>query len=112
MFGALSLALGALTFSYAVMYTVGRKITSLGPISAFSAQFSSAIAVSLANMFGLPVSSSQAIVGGVIGVGLASGRGIEKEVVREIAVGWVATPTTAIVISLAMFKIFQFVGLV
>ncbi|NJE25857.1 inorganic phosphate transporter [Thermococcus sp. MV5] len=112
MFGALSLALGALTFSYAVIYTVGRKITSLGPISAFSAQFSSAIAVSLANMFGLPVSSSQAIVGGVIGVGLASGRGIEKEVVMEIAVGWIATPTTAIVISLAMFKIFQFVGLV
>lgn len=63
-FGAIALSMGALTFSYAVMYTVGKKITVLGPVSAFAAQFGSAIAVSIANFFGLPVSSSQSIVGG------------------------------------------------
>ncbi|USS41599.1 anion permease [Thermococcus aggregans] len=112
MFGALSLALGSLTFSYAVMYTVGKKITSLGPISAFSAQFGSAIAVSLANMFGLPVSSSQAIVGGVAGVGLVTGRGVDKKVIWEIAFGWIATPTVSIALSLGIFKLFQFSGLI
>ena len=111
MFGAFSLALGAFTFSYAVIYTVGRKITSLGPISAFSAQFGSAIAVSLANIFGLPVSSSQAIVGGVIGVGIASGMKVEKGIIREIAIGWIATPTTALIIALGIFKLFQITGL-
>ncbi|WP_297521805.1 inorganic phosphate transporter [Thermococcus sp.] len=111
-FGAISLAIGSLTFSYAVMHTVGKKITSLGPISAFAAQFGSAIAVSMANFVGLPVSSSQSIVGGVVGVGLLAGRGVEKSVIRDILFGWVATPLTAIVISLVVFKVFAFVGLV
>ena len=111
-FCAISLAIGSLTFSYAVMHTVGKKITSLGPISAFAAQFGSAIAVSMANFVGLPVSSSQSIVGGVVGVGLLAGRGVEKSVIRDIIFGWVATPLTAIFISLVVFKAFAFVGLV
>jgi len=76
-----------------------------------SAQFGSAIAVSLANIFGLPVSSSQAIVGGVIGVGIASGMKVEKGIVREIVIGWIATPTTALIIALGIFKLFQIAGL-
>ena len=108
---ALSLAVGSLTFSYAVMHTVGKKITALGPISAFAAQFGSAIAVSLANFFGLPVSSSQSIVGGVVGVGLIVGQGVEKSVIRDILFGWVATPLTAIGISLVVFKLFSLAGM-
>jgi PiT family inorganic phosphate transporter len=109
---ALSLAMGSLTFSYAVMHTVGKKITALGPISAFSAQFGSAISVSLANILGLPVSSSQAIVGGVVGVGIITGGGVDKKVIKDILFGWVATPTIAILISLFVFKLFSLAGLV
>ncbi len=111
-FGAISLALGSLTFSYAVMYTVGKKITALGPASAFAAQFGSAIAVSLANILGLPVSSSQAIVGGVVGVGLITGEGIDKSTIKDIIFGWVATPTTAIIIALIIFHVFRFAGMI
>ncbi|WP_297508420.1 inorganic phosphate transporter [Thermococcus sp.] len=109
---ALSLAVGSLTFSYAVMHTVGRKITALGPISAFSAQFGSAIAVSLANVFGLPVSSSQSIVGGVVGVGLLVGQGVDRRVVLDILFGWVATPLTAVGISYVLLKVFAFAGMI
>ncbi|WP_297550185.1 inorganic phosphate transporter [Thermococcus sp.] len=108
---AISLAIGSLTFSYAVMHTVGKKITALGPISAFAAQFGSAISVSLANFLGLPVSSSQSIVGGVVGVGLLMGQGVEKKVVRDILFGWVATPLTAIGISFLLVKLFSFAGM-
>lgn len=111
-FGAIALSMGALTFSYAVMYTVGKKITVLGPVSAFAAQFGSAIAVSIANFFGLPVSSSQSIVGGVVGVGLAAGESVEKSVIRDVVIGWVATPLTAIGIALVIFKLFSVAGLV
>jgi len=109
---ALSLAVGSLTFSYAVMHTVGKKITSLGPVSAFAAQFGSAISVSLANFMGLPVSSSQSIVGGVIGVGLLAGRGVERSVIKDIVFGWVATPLTAMFIALGVFNIFSFFGMI
>jgi len=108
---ALSLAVGSLTFSYAVMHTVGKKITALGPISAFAAQFGSAIAVSLANFLGLPVSSSQSIVGGVVGVGILVGQGVEKKVIRDILFGWIATPLTAIGISFVLVKLFSFAGM-
>ena len=111
-FGAVSLALGSLTFSYAVMYTIGKRITALGPSSAFAAQFGSAIAVSLANILGLPVSSSQAIVGGVVGVGLITGEGVDKATIKDIVFGWVATPTTAILIALVIFHIFRFAGMI
>jgi PiT family inorganic phosphate transporter len=109
---ALSLAVGSLTFSYAVMHTVGKKITALGPVSAFAAQFGSAMAVSMANVFGLPVSSSQSIVGGVVGVGLLAGRGVDKRVILDIVFGWVATPLTAIGISFVLLKLFAIVGMV
>ncbi|WP_456420825.1 anion permease [Thermococcus sp.] len=108
---AISLAIGSLTFSYAVMHTVGKKITALGPISAFAAQFGSAISVSLANFLGLPVSSSQSIVGGVVGVGLIAGQGVEKGVIRDILFGWVATPLTAIGISFVLVKLFSLAGM-
>ncbi len=111
-FGAMALSIGALTFSYAVMHTVGKKITALGPTSAFAAQFGSAMAVSLANILGLPVSSSQAIVGGVIGVGIAAGEHVNKSVIKDVIFGWVATPTTALIISLVVFKLFSIAGLV
>ncbi|AHL23542.1 inorganic phosphate transporter [Thermococcus nautili] len=108
---AISLAIGSLTFSYAVMHTVGKKITALGPISAFAAQFGSAISVSLANFLGLPVSSSQSIVGGVVGVGLVVGQGVDRRVIRDILFGWVATPLTAIVISFVLVKLFSIAGM-
>jgi len=108
---ALSLAVGSLTFSYAVMHTVGKKITALGPVSAFSAQFGSAIAVSLANLLGLPVSSSQSIVGGVVGVGVIAGEGVDRGVIKDILFGWVATPLTAIGISFLLVKVFSFAGM-
>ncbi|ANF22585.1 inorganic phosphate transporter [Thermococcus piezophilus] len=111
-FGAIALSIGALTFSYAVMHTVGKRITALGPVSAFAAQFGSAMAVSLANIFGLPVSSSQSIVGGVIGVGLIAGEKVDKSVIKDIVFGWVATPLTAIFIALGIFKAFSVFGLV
>jgi PiT family inorganic phosphate transporter len=108
---AISLAVGSLTFSYAVMHTVGKKITALGPVSAFAAQFGSAIAVSLANFLGLPVSSSQSIVGGVVGVGLLAGQGVEKGVIRDILFGWIATPLTAIGIAFTLVKVFSLAGM-
>ncbi|MBU1676633.1 inorganic phosphate transporter, partial [bacterium] len=48
----------------------------------------------------VPVSSSQAVVGGVLGLGLLKGgRGIKYRVLGEIAAGWVTTPVVACAIT-------------
>ncbi|MFA4639950.1 inorganic phosphate transporter [Pyrococcus kukulkanii] len=105
-FGALSLSLGTITFSYGVMNTVGKKIASLDPVTAFSAQFGSAISVSLANFFGLPVSSGQAIVGGIIGVSLGAGEKVRKGTVVDIAIGWILAPILGVAFAYALTLLF------
>ena len=53
----------------------------------------------------MPVSSSQAVIGAVLGLGvLKGGRGIRFRVLGEIATGWVTTPIIACVITfIALF---------
>ncbi len=91
--GSLSIAAGVLTYSRNVMETVGKKIVDLDGFSAFIAEFSAAITVHLFTQVGIPVSSSQAIVGGVAGVGFIKGsKTVTKRTLIEIAIGWVSTP--------------------
>ncbi|WP_237268662.1 inorganic phosphate transporter [Thermococcus celer] len=96
---ALTLAFGALTFSYEVMMTVGRDISPLGPTSAFSSQFGASLAVSAANLIGLPVSSGQAIVGSISGLGLYKGEHVNLRLLAGIVKGWVIAPLFAGAIS-------------
>jgi len=104
--GGVSLAAGALTFGSRVTQTVGGGITPLGPVSAFSAQAAAAVAVHYFSILGIPVSTSQAIVGAVIGVGLLHGmRTVKKRRVTGIAVGWVATPTAAGLFSFGLYRL-------
>ena len=91
--GSLSIASGVLTYSKKVMDTVGKKIVELDGFSAFVSTFSAAVIVHLFTQVGVPVSTSQAIVGGVAGVGLVKGmRTVSSRTLIEIAVGWVSTP--------------------
>jgi len=55
---------------------------------------------------GVPVSTSQAIVGGVVGVGLIKGaKTVNKQTVIEIGVGWVSNPVSAGIISYVLLKL-------
>jgi PiT family inorganic phosphate transporter len=94
--GGLSIAVGAFTYGRKVADTVGKGITPLDIPSAFVAQISSAFGMHLFSMFGIPVSTSSAIVGAVVGVGLVKGaRAISKNTIWTILIGWVLTPTLA-----------------
>lgn len=105
--GSLSIASGVLTYSRKVMDTVGKKIVHLDGFSAFVSTFSAAITVHLFTQVGVPVSSSQAIVGGVTGVGLVRGaRTVSKRTLAEIAIGWVSTPLFCGIIAYAMMRIY------
>ncbi len=89
---AMSLTFGALSFSYEVIMTVGKDISPLGPTSAFSSQLGSSLAVSLANSFGLPVSSGQAVVGAVAGVGTYKGERVNTHLLFGIVRSWITAP--------------------
>ncbi len=108
--GGISIGVGAITFGKKVADTVGKGITPLDIPGAFVAQVSSAFGMHLFSLFGIPVSTSSAIVGAVVGVGLVKGaRAISKKTIATILVGWVLTPTMAGSFSFLLYKVLKVV---
>ncbi len=107
--GGVSIAVGALTYGKKVADTVGKGITPLDISSAFVAQIASAFGMHLFSIFGIPVSTSSAIVGAVVGVGLVKGaKAISKKTILTILVGWVLTPTLAALTSYGLYRALGF----
>ena len=113
--GGISIAVGIMTYSKKVMMTVGNSLMKLNAETAIVVVLAHSLVLfvfssqSLSNLFvsiGLPaipmvpVSSSQAIVGAILGIGiLKGGRNIQLKVIGKIAVGWIITPVIAGLIS-------------
>lgn len=93
LFGSLALAVGTLTFSRRVMTTVGSGIAKIGPTTALAAQLGAALTVWSFVQFGMPVSTSEAIVGGVAGAGLFKGTtAVSRQRLGKIVLTLVITP--------------------
>ena len=71
--GSLAIALGVLTYSRSVMLTVGKDLVRLDAFTAFIAILAEAVTVHIFAEIGVPVSTSQAVVGAVLGVGILRG---------------------------------------
>jgi len=109
--GSLSMAFGVLTYSRKVMDTVGKKIVELDGFSAFISTLAAAITVHVFTQVGVPVSTSQAIVGAVIGIGILKGtKMVKKRTLIEIAVGWVSTPLASGLVAYALMRIYLAFG--
>lgn len=94
--GGLAMALGILTFSRGVMLRVGRGITPLDAFAALVVVLAQAITVHLYALLGVPVSTSQAMVGAVLGIGLAKGVHIlNLRSLTQVFAGWLMTPVAA-----------------
>ena len=107
-FGGIGIACGIGMAGHRVMDTIGKKITTLTNTRGFSVDFAAATTVMVASKLGLPVSTTHAAVGGVLGVGLA--RGIEAvnfQIIFQIIVYWILTVPAAAITSIVIFKILQ-----
>ncbi|MBQ9086052.1 MAG: anion permease [Clostridia bacterium] len=95
--GGVAIALGVLTFSKRVMMTVGGSIANITQIDGFLVIIAMALTVILMEkIMGIPVSTSQAVVGAVMGAGLVRGiKNVNFGVFKRIAVAWISSPTVA-----------------
>ena len=104
--GAGAVCLGVVTYSRHVMFTVGQDLVPLEPFTAFIAVLAHAVTVHIYAMVGVPVSTSQAIVGAVLGIGLIKGmQSVNSKVLIRIVVGWISTPISAGIVAFVFYKI-------
>ncbi|MFH0812524.1 MAG: anion permease [Pseudomonadota bacterium] len=101
--GGLSIDFGILTFSRGVMETVGKKLVRLDPFSALIVVLAEAITVHVYTLVGVPVSTSQAVIGAVLGVGMIKGiNTVSRRTLVNILIGWFLTPVVASVFAIVL----------
>jgi PiT family inorganic phosphate transporter len=90
--GGVGIVTGLAVLGKNVIATIGEGIISLQPSSGFCAEIATATTILFASRLGIPVSTSHALVGGVIGIGLIqSWQKVRFETVRSIILAWVVT---------------------
>lgn len=100
----ISMGLGVRAFSGSVVETVGKEITSMGPVMAFTSQLSAGIVIYIFTVMGIPVSTTQAVVGSIIGIGLTKGiRTVNIKTTEHVLIGWILTPITAALLSMLIY---------
>lgn len=102
--GGASIAFGALTFSKNVMKTVGKSIVKLDAFSAFITVLAHSLTVHIYALIGVPVSTSQAIVGAVLAIGLIKGtQTVQFSTLFKVFFGWMLTPVVSLGLSITIY---------
>ncbi|MBD1389069.1 inorganic phosphate transporter [Neiella sp. HB171785] len=102
--GAVGIVAGLAIFGHRVIATIGKGITHLTPSRGFAAELAAASTVVIASGTGLPISTTQTLVGAVLGVGMARGiAALNLTVVRNIVVSWVVTLPAGAILSIIFF---------
>jgi low-affinity inorganic phosphate transporter len=102
---ALALGIGTMVGWKRVVLTVGEKIGKQGMTYAqgMSAQVTAAMAIGLANVFSLPVSTTHVLSSGVAGTMVANRSGLQGETITHILLAWVLTLPITILLSAAFY---------
>ncbi|MBN2364568.1 MAG: inorganic phosphate transporter [Calditrichaeota bacterium] len=121
--GGLAISVGIYTYSSRVMRTVGNELYKLTPLTALVVVMSVSLVLfifasrklefvllsaGLPTIPLVPVSSSQAVIGAVMGIGISKGgKGFRYRILGKIAIGWVTTPLISCLLSFIMLFFVQ-----
>jgi inorganic phosphate transporter, PiT family len=105
---AIALGLGTMIGWKRIVVTVGEKIgkTHLTYAQGACAEITAAATIAAADIYGLPVSTTHVLSSGIAGTMAANGSGLQLSTVRNIALAWVLTLPSAMVISGALYWAF------
>ncbi len=106
--GGIGIVIGLATYGIRVIRTVGQKITHLTPSRGFAAELAASTTIVVASGTGMPISTTQTLVGAVLGVGMARGiSAIDLKVVRNIFASWVITIPAGASLSIIFYFILK-----
>ena len=106
-----AIGLGTLAGGWRIIHTMGSKITKLQPVGGFAAETGAATALMVATLTGVPVSTTHAITGAIVGVG-ATRRlsAVRWGVARQIIWAWVLTIPAAFAIGAIAYTLLRLTG--
>ncbi|WP_414566360.1 MULTISPECIES: inorganic phosphate transporter [unclassified Anabaena] len=103
--GGAGIVTGLAIWGRKVIATIGENIISLQPSSGFCAELATATTILLASRLGLPVSTSHALVGGVVGIGIVQNiKSIKFQTLQGIAAAWIITVPISALLGAAIFS--------
>jgi len=107
----LAISLGTMSGGWRIVHTMGSKITRLTPAQGFCAETGGAITLFIANIGGIPISTTHTITGSIVGVGAARRlSAVRWNVAANIIVAWFVTLPVAGLVSAAIFWITRWVA--
>ena len=90
--GGSGIVFGLAVWGKKVIATIGENIIPLQPSGGFCAELATATTILIASRIGLPVSTSHALVGGVVGIGLVQNwKSVRFQTLKSIGLAWVIT---------------------
>jgi inorganic phosphate transporter, PiT family len=106
-----AIGLGTLSGGWRIIHTMGSKITKLQPVGGFAAETGAAFALLTATLFGVPVSTTHAITGSIVGVG-ATRRlsAVRWGVATQIVWAWVLTIPAAFIVAAGAYRLLHIFG--
>lgn len=106
-----AIGLGTLSGGWRIIHTMGSRITKLQPVNGFAAETGAATAILVATHYGIPVSTTHAITGAIVGVG-ATRRwsAVRWGVAGQILWAWVLTIPAAAIIAAAAYWVLAAFG--
>ncbi len=102
---ALTMALGTLTGGMRIIKTLTTRVAKIGPANGFAAEMSSGLLILGASHLGLPVSTTQAASGSIMGAGYPESGGVNWRVVRTMATAWLLTLPCCMLMSFIIYKL-------
>ncbi len=106
-----AIGLGTLAGGWRIIHTMGSRITKLQPVNGFAAETGAAFAVALATHFGIPVSTTHAITGAIVGVGATKRlSAVRWGVAGQIVWAWILTIPAAAAIGAACYALLRLAG--
>ena len=107
-----AIALGTLAGGWRIIHTMGSRITKLQPVNGFAAETGAASAIFLATSLGIPVSTTHAITGAIVGVGTTRRlSAVRWGVAGQIVWAWVLTIPAAASIAAATYAFLRMTGM-
>ena len=108
---AIAIGLGTATGGWRIIKTMGMRITALTPVSGFAAETSAATVIEIATRLGIPISTTHAISGAILGVG-ATRRlsAVRWGIAGRIVTAWVLTIPSCFVLGYVAATILHAVG--